>query len=177
MRRPLAGAQGTLAATRIRTIHLRVTRLEANDGLRAGASVSRLGERGFGGRHTTVSEVQSSRLTQPASPWGESKARTGAHLVLDRGRAIRVWRNGPGRQKKHRVVRGAVPVRHQLHAGRGPGLFRTPLIDFSLSMDVLFENSWQKSARANFGETGARQSFSLSKCPLCGCLATPVLNV
>ena len=29
------------------------------------------------------------------------------------------------RQKKHRVVCGAVPIRHQLHAGRGPGLFRT----------------------------------------------------
>jgi hypothetical protein len=60
-------------------------------------------------------------------------------LFLDRGRTIRIRRNGPGRQKKHRVVRGAAPVRHQLHAGRGPGLFRTPLIDFSLSMDVLFE--------------------------------------
>src|SRR5262249_37892293 len=31
----------------------------------------------------------------------------GAHLVLDQGRSIRVWRNGRRRQKKHRVVRGA----------------------------------------------------------------------
>src|SRR5262245_4841307 len=30
-----------------------------------------------------------------------------AHLVLDRGRGIRVRRNGPGRQKEHRVLRCA----------------------------------------------------------------------
>ena len=49
----------------------------------------------------------------------------GAHLVLDQGCTIRVRRNGRGRQKKHRVLRGAAPIRHQLHAGRGAGLFRT----------------------------------------------------
>jgi hypothetical protein len=30
-----------------------------------------------------------------------------------------------GGKKKHRIVRGAAPVRHQLHAGRRAGLFRT----------------------------------------------------
>jgi hypothetical protein len=49
----------------------------------------------------------------------------GAHLVLDQGRTIRVRRNGPERQKKHRVVRGAAPVCDQLHADPRPGLFRT----------------------------------------------------
>ena len=49
----------------------------------------------------------------------------GAHLVLHQGRTIRVRRNGPERQKKNRGVRGAAPVRHKLHAGQGPGLFRT----------------------------------------------------
>ena len=27
-------------------------------------------------------------------------------------------------KKKHRVVRGTAPLRHQLHVGRAPGLFR-----------------------------------------------------
>ena len=36
-----------------------------------------------------------------------------------------VWRNGRRRQKKHRVVRGAAPVRYQLYADRRAGLFRT----------------------------------------------------
>jgi hypothetical protein len=48
----------------------------------------------------------------------------GPHLVLGQGRTIRVRRNGPRRPKEHRVVRGATPVRHQLHAGRGAGLFQ-----------------------------------------------------
>ena len=48
----------------------------------------------------------------------------GAHLVLVQGRTIRVPRNGPGRQKKHPVVRGTASVRRQLHAIRGAGLFR-----------------------------------------------------
>ena len=49
----------------------------------------------------------------------------GAISMLAKGHTIRVWRNGPERQKKHRVVRDAAPVRHKLHAGQGPGLFRT----------------------------------------------------
>jgi len=47
-----------------------------------------------------------------------------AHLVLDQGRTIRIRRDGRRRQKKHRVVRGAAPGRHEFYAGRGAGLFR-----------------------------------------------------
>jgi hypothetical protein len=48
-----------------------------------------------------------------------------AHPVRNQGRSIRVWRNRRRRQTKNRIVRGAAPVHHQLHAGRGTGLFRT----------------------------------------------------
>jgi hypothetical protein len=48
-----------------------------------------------------------------------------AHPVRNQGRSIRVWRNRRRRQTKNRIVRGAAPVHHQLHAGRRTGLFRT----------------------------------------------------
>jgi len=54
-------------------------------------------------------------------PAGMDHVCRGAHLVLDQGRTIRVRRNGRGRQKKHRVVRGAAPVRLQFHAARRSG--------------------------------------------------------
>src|SRR5215831_4710489 len=85
---------------------------------------------------TTEATLARSLSALPPDEGGGSRL-TRRASVLDRGRAIRVRRNGPGRQKKHRVVGRAAPVLYQFRAGRGPGLFRTPLIDFTLSADEL----------------------------------------
>jgi len=72
-----------------------------------------------------ISGTATFRTRRAIPPWRRNGSRNFFETERTKGHTIRVWRNGPERQKKHRVVRDAAPVRHKLHAGQGPGLFRT----------------------------------------------------
>jgi hypothetical protein len=65
----------------------------------------------------------------------------GTQPVLDQERTIRLRRNGRGRQKKYRLVRGAVRGRLQLRAGRGAGLFRAVALEATLNAGPTMEIS------------------------------------
>jgi len=53
---------------------------------------------------TTEATLARSMSALPTGRAGMDHVCRDWHLVLDRGRPIRVRRNGPGRQKKHRVL-------------------------------------------------------------------------
>ena len=69
---------------------------------------------------TTAATLARSLSALPLEERGWIYVCRGPHLVLDKGRTIRLRRSEPRRKKKHRVVCGAAPLRGQATQQTGP---------------------------------------------------------